>query len=113
MASNGVLTITGAYGTLTLNPDGSYTYVANSNISNASPVTDTFTYTLTDGDGDTSNATLTISVSDGANPTVSGTVALTVDEAALDSVGIPPTSRPASSPARTRTAPARPSNRPG
>ncbi|TGT34945.1 hypothetical protein EN808_35005, partial [Mesorhizobium sp. M8A.F.Ca.ET.165.01.1.1] len=51
--------VVGQYGTLTLSPDGTYSYVANSNISNASPVTDTFTYTLKDGDGDTSQTTLT------------------------------------------------------
>ncbi|MGM4906697.1 DUF5801 repeats-in-toxin domain-containing protein [Tardiphaga sp. 866_E4_N2_1] len=83
-SSNGVLTIVGQYGTLTLNPDGSYSYAANKNISNASPVTDTFSYTLTDGDGDTSSATLAIAISDGANPTVSGTASLTMNEAALD-----------------------------
>ncbi|NNC47640.1 MAG: tandem-95 repeat protein [Sphingomonas sp.] len=50
--------IEGAYGTLTIVADGSYTYVRDP----ASPggVEDVFTYTLTDGDGDTSTATLTI-----------------------------------------------------
>ena len=42
-------TVNGQYGTLTINEDGSYTYTANPNINNASPVTDTFTYTLTPG----------------------------------------------------------------
>ncbi|MGX7952852.1 beta strand repeat-containing protein [Tsuneonella sp. HG249] len=58
----------GAYGTLTLNADGSYTYALN----NANPIvqgldsndslTETFTYTLADGDGDPSQATLTITI---------------------------------------------------
>jgi large repetitive protein len=66
-------TTAGQHGVLTLNSDGSYSYVRNS----GSPgnVTDTFTYTITDGDGDTSTATLTITIEDdrpvvGANPTV-------------------------------------------
>lgn len=55
--------ITGSYGTLTLNPDGSYTYVANPAAPGAPPtVTDTFTYTVRDADGDEATATLTITV---------------------------------------------------
>lgn len=52
--------VAGLYGTLTLNSDGSYSYVRNA----GSPgnVSDVFTYTLSDGDGDTSTATLTISI---------------------------------------------------
>ena len=40
----------GSLGTLTLNSDGSYNYVADANVSG----TDVFSYTLKDGDGDTS-----------------------------------------------------------
>ncbi|WP_265530668.1 Ig-like domain-containing protein [Sphingomicrobium marinum] len=59
---DGNVEIVGAYGTLTIAADGSYTYVRDP----ASPggVEDVFTYTLTDGDGDTSTATLTIVIED-------------------------------------------------
>ena len=52
-------------GTLTLNADGSYTYVAKNGVTG----TDVFTYTIQDSDGDTDTATLSISVSDGNTPT--------------------------------------------
>ena len=58
-------TVTGAYGTLTINSDGSYSYAANSNISGLDAgdanVTDVFTYIVSDGTA-TSTATLTINV---------------------------------------------------
>uniref|UniRef100_UPI000374BD9A DUF5801 repeats-in-toxin domain-containing protein n=1 Tax=Kiloniella laminariae TaxID=454162 RepID=UPI000374BD9A len=78
-------TLTGTYGTLTLNADGSYDYVANSNLNNASPLTDTFTYTITDGDGDTDTAELVITINDGGVPTgpVGGALDLSVDETNL------------------------------
>ncbi|MBZ9740937.1 MULTISPECIES: Ig-like domain-containing protein, partial [unclassified Mesorhizobium] len=75
--------VVGQYGTLTLSPDGTYSYVANSNISNASPVTDTFTYTLKDGDGDTSQTTLNITIGDGEGPSVVSNAIIAVDEAGL------------------------------
>ena len=56
--------VTGTYGTLTIGADGSYKYIANSNIAglnDGATVTDTFTYTLTDGTAsDTANLVLTI-----------------------------------------------------
>ena len=58
-------TVTGAYGTLTINSNGSYSYVANSNISGLDAgdanITDVFTYIVSDGTA-TSAATLTINV---------------------------------------------------
>ena len=60
------------YGTLTLNADGSYSYVLdNANtavqgLSAGQTLTETFTYTITDGDGDPSTTTLTITIN-GAN----------------------------------------------
>ncbi|WP_394727358.1 VCBS domain-containing protein [Altererythrobacter sp. GH1-8] len=57
----GNFVLEGQYGTLTLNTDGSYTYVANPNVVN-SDETDTFTYTIRDGDGDESTAELVITV---------------------------------------------------
>ena len=57
--------VSGTYGTLTIGSDGSYKYVANSNISSFdagdSNVTDVFTYTVSDGTA-TDTATLTITV---------------------------------------------------
>ena len=72
-------TVTGAHGTLTVEPDGSYSYHANPNTSG----TDVFNYTITDGDGDTSPSTLTINV---ANATVLAPTDsdVTVNEKALD-----------------------------
>ena len=64
--------LAGAYGTLTLNADGSYSYVLNNaaqpvqGLSAGQTLTDTFTYTITDGDGDPSTTTLTITIN-GAN----------------------------------------------
>jgi len=68
--------LTGTYGTLTLNADGSYTYVADQAAANAlkagATATDVFTYTISDGNGGTDKAQLTITVT-GLNdiPTVS------------------------------------------
>ena len=63
----------GAYGTLVLNADGSYTYTVNNSLAavqalrtSASTLTDTFTYTLRDGGNATSSTTLTLTIQ-GAN----------------------------------------------
>jgi T1SS-143 domain-containing protein len=56
------LTVTGTYGTLVIQQDGSYTYTANNN--NPDGV-DSFAYTMQDFDGDTDTASLDITV----NPT--------------------------------------------
>ena len=53
--------IAGAFGTLTLNADGSYSYVHN-----IGGGTDTFTYTIRDADGSLSHTTLTINLGDSA-----------------------------------------------
>ncbi len=50
-------------GTVTINPDGSLTYVPNPGFSG----TDTFTYTITDPSGATSTATVTVSVAPPVN----------------------------------------------
>ena len=54
----------GTYGTLTLNQDGSYSYVADKADSLAAGVTamDVFTYTISDGKGGTDTAQLTITI---------------------------------------------------
>ncbi len=72
--------ITGLYGTLTLNADGSYTYEANPNAI-TTDVQDVFVYTLVDNDGDLSTTTLTINVAD---VLVADNQTQTVNEAALD-----------------------------
>jgi VCBS repeat-containing protein len=54
--------ITGTYGKLTLNADGSYSYDPNENIASATDVQDVFTYTMRDGDGDLAHTTLTITI---------------------------------------------------
>ena len=53
--------IGGAFGTLTLNADGSYSYAHTGRPGGG---TDTFTYTIRDADGSLSHATLTIAVAD-------------------------------------------------
>ena len=59
--------VTGTYGQLTIQADGSYTYVADQAAADAldagDTVTETFTYTLQDdGNGGTDTATITITV---------------------------------------------------
>ncbi|HMN83794.1 MAG TPA: Ig-like domain-containing protein, partial [Burkholderiaceae bacterium] len=57
--------VTGQYGTLTLNGDGSYTYVPNSagqSVPNGQTANDVFTYTISDGNGGTDHATITITL---------------------------------------------------
>src|SRR4051794_3011081 len=54
----GGFVVDGQFGTLTMNADGSYTYVLHEGAAGGS--SDVFTYTLTDGDGDADTATLTI-----------------------------------------------------
>ncbi|MCF8709831.1 beta strand repeat-containing protein, partial [Rhizorhapis sp. SPR117] len=75
--------IAGAYGTLTLNADGSYSYEADPNVVVSGSVVDHFVYTITDGDGDTSTTTLDITIGD-VTVTASDTDAL-VNEAGLPS----------------------------
>ena len=59
--------VDGEYGTLTISPDGEYSYVRDADAPDGE--TDVFTYTLTDGDGDEDTATLTITIVNGS-PTV-------------------------------------------
>ncbi|WP_440618263.1 VCBS domain-containing protein [Candidatus Pelagibacter sp. HIMB1493] len=58
--------LTGTYGQLTINANGSYTYVANQAAADALDpgdiVTDTFNYTVSDGNGEDDIAVLTITV---------------------------------------------------
>jgi hypothetical protein len=57
--------IPGEYGKLTLNADGSYTYVRDFNTPGG--VTEDFTYTIIDQDGSTAQTTLTINIDDAGN----------------------------------------------
>src|SRR5262249_54750217 len=73
LTSGVVATLTGSFGSLVLNTDGSYTYtVDNSNTAveglrtSAQTLTDTFTYTMKDTSGATSSTTLTVTIH-GAN----------------------------------------------
>lgn len=72
----------GTYGTLSMNGDGSYTYLlANAspqvqNLSAGEVVADVFTYTVSDGQGGTDNATLSINVT-GAQDLTAGPPGLT------------------------------------
>ncbi len=82
----GVITIVGQYGTLVMQPDGSYVYTRAT--TGALQATETFTYTLTDGDQDTSTATLTLTIGDNGVTITdltpqSGGGDVTVEEAAL------------------------------
>ncbi|MGT2466662.1 Ig-like domain-containing protein [Mesorhizobium atlanticum] len=61
VTNGGITTVTGTYGVLTVQADGSYSYKAFANTSG----TDVFTYTIKDGDGDASPSTLTINVTNG------------------------------------------------
>ncbi|MGA0604091.1 Ig-like domain-containing protein [Caulobacter sp. KR2-114] len=77
--------VAGSFGTLTLNADGSYTYVSTPNAVPPAGATDTFSYTVTDGDGDTSTTQLVIHLSDSGLAATNDQV--TVNEAGLPAIG--------------------------
>ncbi|MCF7204133.1 VCBS domain-containing protein, partial [Pseudomonas oligotrophica] len=58
----------GSYGTLTLNADGTFSYVLNTGLAavqgldSSETLTETFNYSMQDADGDPSSATLTITI---------------------------------------------------
>ena len=60
--TEGGFVVQGQYGVLTIDDDGSYSYLRNQDTPGG--VSDVFNYTLTDGDGDTSATTLTITIED-------------------------------------------------
>ncbi|MDA7780029.1 DUF4347 domain-containing protein [Candidatus Pelagibacter sp.] len=80
--------LTGIYGQLTLNDNGSYTYVANQDAADAldagEPATDVFNYTVSDGNGGTDTALITITVL-GANdaPVAQNDVGVIVENGTL------------------------------
>ena len=65
--------IVGSYGTLTLNADGSYSYVADHSVPSKIIAQDIFTYTATDGDGGSATSTLTITITQPDQTYVAGT----------------------------------------
>ncbi|MCV7283088.1 tandem-95 repeat protein, partial [Mycolicibacterium flavescens] len=65
-----------AHGTLTLNPDGSYSYTPNANFNG----TDTFTYTASDSFATSNTATVTITVIAVNDPPVPGSDSYTIGE---------------------------------
>ena len=82
-------TVSGAYGTLLLNADGSYTYAANAKVSfgNYPVVQDSFTYTESDGHGGTSDGTLTVTITPKGQDYVLGTPGTDADHLATFSTG--------------------------
>lgn len=63
--------IQGVYGTLTLNSDGSYTYVSTNGSVSANSV-DEFVYTIKDADGDLTSTILSIDIENDPAPSSSG-----------------------------------------
>ena len=68
IATNVGATLSGTYGTVNINADGTYTYnldntkVATNALQQGATATESFTYTVKDGSGATSNTTLTITI---------------------------------------------------
>ena len=81
--------LAGAYGSLTLNADGSYSYTPDYNdpvvaaLTGGQSLTDTFTYQITDSDGSSAVTTLTLNIY--GTPTLVGTDGGTVLESDLAS----------------------------
>ena len=85
--TDGTTVVTTALGTLTLNANGSYSYVAKPNVVSDGTLVDHFVYTIRDGDGDLSTTTLDITV---GNVTVTATDSdALVNEAGLASGSTP------------------------
>jgi VCBS repeat-containing protein len=96
--------IQGAFGTLTIHADGSYSYAHNGTPGGG---TDVFTYTIQDGDGDLSNATLTIAVADSTPGSIqipaAGGAETQVFEAGLPARGSEPAGSNPAAPITTQT----------
>jgi VCBS repeat-containing protein len=76
--SGGAATIQGAYGTLTMHADGSYSYAALNNIALHGFVQDKFTFSVTDDHGNTGQATLKVTVTQVGVQYVAGIAGQTV-----------------------------------
>ncbi len=93
-------TITGTYGTLTLNADGSWSYTLNNGDADTNALaaeqvaTDVFTYTMKDGSDATSTSTLTINITGSNDAPVITPVVTTgsmTETAGANSTGTPST----------------------
>ncbi|TPN38896.1 hypothetical protein FJ979_11425, partial [Mesorhizobium sp. B1-1-6] len=73
--AGGGFVVSGQFGMLALQEDGSYVYTRVSGLAGS----DVFTYTLKDGDGDTSTATLTVGLDSTGQPTATSS-SIVVDE---------------------------------
>ena len=97
-ATNGTLgsALSGSYGTLTLNADGSYSYAVNNSnttvqaLNAGQSLTEIFTYTMRDAAGTTSTSTLTVTIQGTNDAPVVGTATSTLSEEGLPG-GIPDT----------------------
>ncbi|KZL00320.1 Poly(beta-D-mannuronate) C5 epimerase 5 [Pseudovibrio sp. W74] len=88
LSGNTPATFTLPKGILTVNPDGTYSFEAATNLDNDDPQEQTFTTTATDADGDTTTDTQTITITDSTNPFGGDIIALSLDESALgDQIG--------------------------
>ena len=72
-ASNAGHALLGSYGTLTLNADGSFGYVADPSVPSNIIAQDTFTYTATEEAGGSATSTLTITITQPGQTYISGT----------------------------------------
>ena len=70
-------------GTLTVNSDFTWTFVAAHNLNNSVAQSVSFTVRVTDADNDVAQDSQTIGITDGANPSVTRNAAVIVDEEAL------------------------------
>ncbi|WP_340589135.1 beta strand repeat-containing protein, partial [Erythrobacter alti] len=78
-------TLQGEYGTLTLDADGTYSYVRDVNTPGG--VEETFNYSIVDQDGSTSSAVLTIEIADG--PTLITFIPETGEGTVVNEAGLP------------------------
>ncbi len=84
LSENTPATFTLPKGTLTVNPDGTYSFTAANNLDNDSLQQQSFILTATDSDGDITTDSHTISITDGTSPIGGDIIALNLDESALD-----------------------------
>lgn len=81
VGTSGVTVIAGAYGTLTIDSTGSYSYEDTATVPHDEYVTETFTYVVSDGNGATATQTLTIVVHGNSRPVAVNDVAPDLVEA--------------------------------